>query len=445
MYVQQRAADTPDAIQDFLTTIAGYLATLPPIIWGAAALLGIVGWILALAWRTRRPAEGEDTPRPRTAPEDLLTRIAAGIATGMSAQGMWRFASDILHLDGTLRLLLFAFIEIAVVTSAIRARRNMQASAARAAENPWERPSAGIDGTAVWVLTCLTAVLSSMDARSPGEFVFRLAAPLVAAWLWERGMAIERTRITGRARINWRLTPERILVRLGLAEASDRTASDVDAHRKLTRVARAAKRARTLEQAGARAWRQRRALVRLDRALDRAVEHSGLASDPDRQRQMLDQIGAMYSAGDLRHLPAVPPWAALDHPLMTTQQPGTRPGSPEVDDELAQGRKVPGVPADLAGLTLTWGPVPDDLYPVAADRYAAELGESRVPGVKKIKDDMNVGQDRAVRIQGYLKALAPIWPRTLRSDAPEVPRVMFREPVNGAPAPTDIPLTEVTS
>src|SRR5687768_5063981 len=118
--------------------------------------------------------------------EDVLTIVAASIATGVSAQGMWRFSGDVLGLDGPLRLLLFAFIEVAIITSAVRARRNMR-----------ENFSAGIDGIAVWALTCLTAVLSSMDARSLPEAVFRLAAPLVAAWLWERGMAIERHRIRG--------------------------------------------------------------------------------------------------------------------------------------------------------------------------------------------------------------------------------------------------------
>src|SRR5690606_7222516 len=146
------------------------------------------------AWAENRP------------PEDILTIVAACIATGVSAQGMWRFSGDVLGFDGPLRLLLFAFIEVAVITSAVRARRNMR-----------ENYSAGIDGVAVWALTSLSAVLSSLDARSPAEALFRLAAPLVAAWLWERGMAIERHRITGTKRINWRITPERILVRLGLA------------------------------------------------------------------------------------------------------------------------------------------------------------------------------------------------------------------------------------
>ncbi|MFD9950652.1 hypothetical protein ACFWX0_58365, partial [Nonomuraea sp. NPDC059022] len=94
--------------------------------------------------------------------EDLLTIVAACIATGVSAQGMWRFSGDVLGLVGPLRLLLFAFIEVAIITSAVRARRNMR-----------ENFSAGIDGIAVWALTCLTAVLSSMDARSLPEAIFR--------------------------------------------------------------------------------------------------------------------------------------------------------------------------------------------------------------------------------------------------------------------------------
>ncbi len=239
----------------------------------------------------RRWAAGRPT-------EDILTIVAASIATGVSAQGMWRFSGDVLGFDGPLRLLLFAFIEVAVITSAVRARRNMR-----------ENYSAGIDGIAVWVFTSLSAVLSSMDARSVAEAVFRLAAPLVAAWLWERGMAIERVRITGRGRINWRLTPERVLVRVGLAEASDRTASEVDAHRRLTKVALAAKRVRALREAGASGRKLRTAMARLDKAMDQAVEYTGLAVDEKRQEALLSQIGALYNTSALIDLAPPVPWA----------------------------------------------------------------------------------------------------------------------------------------
>ncbi|GAA3097111.1 hypothetical protein [Streptosporangium carneum] len=260
------------------------------------ALLGVAYLALRAVYRAgERFFHRYVAPRPA---EDILTIVAASIATGVSAQGMWRFSGDVLGFDGPLRLLLFAFIEVAVITSAVRARRNMR-----------ENYSAGIDGIAVWTLTGLSAVLSSMDARSLAEAVFRLAAPLVAAWLWERGMAIERHRITGRHRINWRLTPERMLVRVGLAEVSDRTASEVDAHRRLTRVALAAKRARALREAGASDRKMRVALTKLDKAMDRAVEHTGLAVDSNRQEALLSQIGALYNTSALIDLSPPVPWA----------------------------------------------------------------------------------------------------------------------------------------
>ncbi|MFI6507829.1 hypothetical protein ACIBCT_09505 [Streptosporangium sp. NPDC050855] len=308
--------------QPVLTAIAGVFALLVLV---AAYFVARAVQRAAVRFYHRHIA-----PRPA---EDILTIVAASIATGVSAQGMWRFSGDVLGFDGPLRLLLFAFIEVAVITSAVRARRNMR-----------ENFSAGIDGVAVWALTGLTAVLSSMDARSVAEAVFRLAAPLVAAWLWERGMAIERHRITGRARINWRITPERALVRIGLAEVSDRTASEVDAHRRLTRVALAAKRARALRAAGASERKMRSALTKLDRAMDRAVEHTGLAADPARQEALLSQIGALYNTSALIDLTPPVPWSPeAEEPQSRARaavaagpagMPGARSAIDDDDDEF---------------------------------------------------------------------------------------------------------------
>ncbi len=281
---------------------------IPPAVWQTALAVASAALALYVAWQLKRGLAtlGRRIATSGSPGEDILTVIAASIATGVSAQGMWRFAGDVLNFDGPLRFLLFAFIEVAMVTSAVRARRNMR-----------ETQSAGIDGAAVWALTGLSAVLSSMDARSLPEAVFRLAAPLVAAWLWERGMAIERRRATGLGGINWRITPERVLVRLGLAEARGRTTSEVDAHRRLTRVALAAKRARTLRQAGATGRKMRAALARLDRALDKAVEHTGLARDQVLQGSLLDQVTTLYGGASLLDLPSTPPWEHADHPAVT--------------------------------------------------------------------------------------------------------------------------------
>ncbi|HEY9371014.1 hypothetical protein [Streptomyces sp.] len=262
------------------------------IVFGRATLRACrSGWATLKAYLSSRPTE------------DVLTIVAASIATGVSATGMWRFTEDVLHLPFALRVLLFAFIEVAIITSAVRARRNMR-----------ENFSAGIDGIAVWALTALTAVLSSMDARSLPEALFRLAAPLVAAWLWERGMAIERHRIRGTKGIHWRLTPERVMVRIGLAEARDRTAADVDAHRRLTKVALSAKRVKALRENGAPERKLRAAFARLDKVMDQAVEHTGLADDETRQAALLAQIDALNSTGELARRGRVAQWADPDAP-----------------------------------------------------------------------------------------------------------------------------------
>jgi hypothetical protein len=267
--------------------IVGALCTVAlTIVFGRAILRASrSAWATLKTYLTNRPIE------------DVLTIVAASIATGVSATGMWRFAEDVLHLPFALRVLLFAFIEVAIITSAVRARRNMR-----------ENFSAGIDGIAVWALTALTAVLSSMDARSLPEALFRLAAPLVAAWLWERGMAIERHRIRGTGRINWRLTPERVMVWLGLAEVSDRTAGEVDAQRRRTRLSLAAKRARELRDSGASDRKQRAALAKLDKAFEEAAEHIGLGRDKQMQELVRAEVAALYSAASLMDVTADSAW-----------------------------------------------------------------------------------------------------------------------------------------
>ncbi|GAA3416303.1 hypothetical protein GCM10018952_44080 [Streptosporangium vulgare] len=242
----------------------------------------------------------------KTTGADLLTWLAASIATIVSAQGMWQFLDRIIgDVHWSLRGLMFAFIEVAVVISAVRARKNMR-----------ENFSAGIDGVAVWALTGLSAVLSAMEAASLPEAVFRLAAPLVAAWLWERGMAIERHRATGRKRIHWRFTLERVLVYIGLAEAQDRTAEEVDAQRRLTKVSLAAKKARRLRDAGASDRKQRAALAKLDTAFERAAEHAGLARDPEVQKRVRAETASLYSAAGLLDITPASEWmtAAVEAP-----------------------------------------------------------------------------------------------------------------------------------
>lgn len=376
------------------------------IIVSALVVLVLAYFALRVAFRTggrllRAAAAGARKLTKGRPTEDVLTLVAASIATGVSAQGMWRFSGDVLGLDGPLRVLLFAFVEVAIVTSAVRARRNMR-----------EKYSAGIDGLAVWAFTCLTAVLSSLDARSLAEAIFRLAAPLVAAWLWERGMAVERVRLTGRSRIKWRLTPERVAVWLGAAEAKDRTTSEVDAHRRLTRVALAAKAVHQLRETGASQRKLMAALKRRDRALDQAVAHTDLATNPVAQTALLNLVTTLGGGDSITDLldASSAPWTRLDHPAVTgashdseavrlagalnewtealaNHQEGDREVSAAVTSMAAYiaGRHLTGTSADTS--TATWPGVAAAVSDAVAEQASISASSNRVHGITDTASD----------------------------------------------------------
>ncbi|MEO3860846.1 hypothetical protein [Acrocarpospora sp. B8E8] len=333
------APQTGQAEPAILDTVIAFVSANPvgSAILAVFALVAIAITLFALRalYRsTARLLRVHVAPRP---PEDILTVVAASIATGVSAQGMWRFSGDVLGFDGPLQLLLFAFIEVAVITSAVRARRNMR-----------ENFSAGVDGLAVWALTCLSAVLSAMDARSLPEALFRLAAPLVAAWLWERGMAIERHRISGRQRIHWRLTPERVLVRWGLADASDRTASDVDAQRRLIRFGLAIERTRTARTGLGKALARRRYV----KTRDAAVRHAQFATSDKRKAELVDILAALLPPEALAQLRLTGWWTQLKHPAL--------PASPDPEVVEAASQEGRAAVSAFEKWSSTWSRIPSE-------------------------------------------------------------------------------------
>lgn len=340
------------------------------------ALLLLAG---TLTWRALRKAlRGKQA-------ENVLTVVAAVIATSVQADGMWVFFRDVLDAPIYLRIECFAFIEVAIFVSGLRARRNIK-------ETP--EHTAGVDGVAVWALAGLSAVLASTAADSLRSVLLRIAAPAVAAWLWERGLSGERRRARTKDkrdhRINWRITPERILVRLGIAEAADRTASEVDAHRRLTRVAVATQRLSTTPEGSRRAWLAGR---RQAAAVRRAVEYADLAGDPERQTALLAQIGALRNAQALAQVCPPAPWAVpVDRPPLRLVS----------KDELARieaGQERTRVPDDVLA------PVPRELEPLVKKgrrRFRTEIDAGEIPSIARLKETLRIGQDRATAIQAYL-------------------------------------------
>jgi len=278
------------------------LAAAHPADAGIALMAGIVAAVIA-----RRLLRGK-------VPADALIVVAAVMAQAVVMNGMWRFAGHVLHFAGVERVSMFGFLEVAMTACAVRARRNMRTFG-----------TPGIEGPAVWALAALSGVFSALDASSGLEALFRLAVPLVAAGLWHRAIALEHREKTNR-KTHWRYSFEKVLVRLGLADPSERDVTEVAAHRRIAVLARAAWRLRKA-RGGHREGRARR---RLEKALEAAVEHAGLTADTGRQRLLLAQIGALGAADSLASLDLRAPWevppedpartAALEAELAATQE-----------------------------------------------------------------------------------------------------------------------------
>lgn len=232
--------------------------------------------------------------------ERAVTLFTAGIASIVAAQGMYVMFSESLHMHPALQALCFAFIELMVVASAMRARRSQI-----------DTGSAGVDGIAMWVLTILSGVLAASHATEDvGLLVLRLAAPLVAAWGWERSMALERRQLTGRAGgMTLRWTPQRLLVKWGIADPTDRTVAEVAVERRLADLALAADAVRIARINGSGGRAERKAMQRLHRAIDKATA-DGIALGKESVRaQLAEHLEGRFSAYTLPNYRPVTDWA----------------------------------------------------------------------------------------------------------------------------------------
>lgn len=241
--------------------------------------------------------------------QNLITIVVALIATAAASTGMWAYFRDVLHITNPYLLVgVFAVFELSLFVSALRARR------ARI-DDP-DEGKAGVDGYAVWVLATTSGVLAALDESTWAARCGRLALPLLAAWMFERATSAERDdkRSRGsdgarrrRKRINWRISPDRIMVAVGLADATDRAVEDVDRSRTIARLSTLAYRA---HMSG---WLFRgRAGRRYTRSLAKANERLSLAKDQSLVGEVRAGVALLYQALDATRPEAVDtasPWA----------------------------------------------------------------------------------------------------------------------------------------
>lgn len=226
------------------------------VLLAAAAAAALA--VLVLVRRIARAARAGGRDRAISG----LINVAALLATSVQASGMWKFFGATMGLPVGFRVVLFSFMEIALLACGLRARANVE-----------EGGDAGIDGVLVWALALASGVMSSTDAASFPEALMRVLVSVVVAALWTRDLmaAKKMARAAGGKRrsgpVRWRITPERVFVFLRLADAVDTDVSTVEAGRRVARYLKATDRLarptllRLLTLAGPRAYRGRMKLI----------------------------------------------------------------------------------------------------------------------------------------------------------------------------------------
>jgi hypothetical protein len=224
--------------------------------------------------------------------QSLSLRAASATAvvpTALAAQGMVMVGHDALGLSLAFAVALAAFLELALISSALLARASAMAG----------RPAVA-DAVAVWVFSAVSGLFSAAheligpldsatgqrgwqhDSLSLLAAGVRIAAPLVAAWLWERVLVSARR------------------------QAAARSAVQIRADRRLLAFARAAQTLRRLLRSQTASKRQiRRAHRRFDRrhvALLRRVP----ATDPKLRAAIQQWLAELFCA-DTLYLDWTPP------------------------------------------------------------------------------------------------------------------------------------------
>lgn len=317
-------------LRDILTTTLTQLAANPAIVaTGIIIAIAIIATLTVLAW-IRFSAATKTIWQKITG--NIALACAAGaalLATGMSAEGMWRFVGDqLMIVDTTTRLVFFAFFEILMFASAVGSRRYRLRLARKSAEDPSSPPpSIGADGIAVWVIAVMIGYFAATEMDSTPAQIARFIVPLAAAWMWERALvgelaeatkidpAIVKTSLTrvfsmfSRAGKRVIASLHRMLARLGVVAPTGQTAIEaMEARwiRKLTKTfikiqsghtKSAAAYQRQIMRANALGVlvddasqaRLQRAIARIDQSV-RAIDRSVLVSiDPWRINQLTDR------------------------------------------------------------------------------------------------------------------------------------------------------------
>lgn len=281
------------------------------------------------------PAPGLDAPNPRTQIETArtwalrVTVVAAALPTLLSAQGMIGVGTDILGLHVVVAAALAIFLELALIASGLLSR-----------VSALEGRPGGADVIATWVVSFVSGCFSAAheliapvylgDPSDPTSLAgtrwqddpasllaaaVRLAAPLVAAWLWHRVLTRDRR------------------------TAEDRSLAEIRRTRRLLALASSARVVRRLDDQASNPRKLGRARRRMDRRHARVLRLVRV-TDPTLAGDIAWALGcladsdafAALTRGNPAHEPAAAPGSTLFE----------RPELPQADPAGAVSAKLTG-------------------------------------------------------------------------------------------------------
>lgn len=257
-----------------------------------ALALALIGWSI----RHNRTQAG--APRAGT-PAVWVAALAALNCTAYSADTSWRFASDYLDMAGALeRAMMFSAAELALFATALMARQNLKTQGAP-----------GVPGALVWVITGVQIIPAYAESGAVGGTVRAFVGPVMAAMLWHLAMGIELrlhkpdAASQGLLATLGREARERLLSRLGIA-TRNRDAAQITRERATERAGALASRLAKMPEKD----RMIRHGRRIERRLETALSRSGVGTDPNQRRALLEQLAARRHAAALATVVLPSPW-----------------------------------------------------------------------------------------------------------------------------------------
>ncbi|MFD9187211.1 hypothetical protein ACFWCA_03190 [Streptomyces phaeochromogenes] len=265
-------------------------------VYVVAAVCGLA--LILAGWSIRCNRTRAGGPRART-PAVWVAALAALNCTAYSADTSWRFAADYLDMAGTMeRAMMFSAAELALFATALMARQNLK-----------NQGAPGLPGGLVWVITGVQVIPAYAESGAVGGTVRAFVGPVMAAMLWHLAMGIELrlhkpdAASQGLLATLGREVRERLLSRLGVA-TRNRDAAQITKDRATQRAVALASRLAGIPEKE----RENSRGIRITRRLQSALARSGVGTDPQQRRALLEQLAARRHATALATVTLPSPW-----------------------------------------------------------------------------------------------------------------------------------------